>query len=179
MTLWPVRLVAEGEPARHPSVINRPMSDVLAGSDYAPDGSDFEGFAKKGIAGIPGAFERTMTFPFGDGAGMDGPGAMRITSIGLNYTPVGWRIRAFDNTGAPTVVSVVFAVHRIAWDDSVVDLVDVGTPPSVVAATKAKGDPDNWAGGNGLDADYVRATIVSITPGAAVHLVLTIDVVPT
>jgi len=178
MTITPVRLTAEGEPARHPSVLNRAMQDVLSGSDYAPDGSDFEGFAKKNAFGPVGGFERTMTFAFGSGVVMPGVGARSFVSIGLNFDPVAWRIRAFDAAGLPAVVSATFTIERVGWDDTSFDLVGVGTPPMIVADTKAKGDPDNWVGGNGIDADFVRATITSITPGSAVYLILSIDVVP-
>lgn len=185
MTLWPVRLVAEGEPARHPSVINRPMSDVLAGSDYAPDGSDFEGFAKKRLIPTPPDFERTAVFPFGDGVRMHTAGAVRFVSIGLDYQIVGWRARAFDAAGDPTPIDATFTVERIAWGDTVEDLVgSPGTAPFITAPnTKNIGNPTDWSGPaglgpRGLDGDHIRATLASVTPGIATYLILTLDFQP-
>lgn len=178
MTLTPVRLTQEGEPARHPSVINRAMQDVLFGSDYAPDGSDFEGFAKKKAVPTPPNFERTMVFPFGDGIRMNNAGTQRFVSIGLDYVVTAWRLRAFDAAGVPTPVTAEFAVERIAWDDTVVDLVGAGTPPFVITDSRALGDPDDWTGGDGANADYVRATLISVTPLLATQVVLTVDFQP-
>lgn len=46
MAVTPVRLVLNGEKAHRPSIANRAMTDVLSGSQYAADGTDFAGFAK-------------------------------------------------------------------------------------------------------------------------------------
>lgn len=43
-----VRLLTNGEKARAPSILNRPMVDVLTQSGYTGDGLDFAGFEKKG-----------------------------------------------------------------------------------------------------------------------------------
>lgn len=178
MTITPVRLVQEGEPARHPSTVNRPMQDVLFGSDYASDGSDFAGFAKKGALPGDNAFERTMVFQFGDGSTMSTAGTRRFVSIGINYEVVAWRLRAFDGAGNPVVATATLAVHRIGWDDTLIDLVGVGTPPALATEDKKEGDPDDWTGGNGATADHVRATLVSVGVGSAVSLILSIDVAP-
>jgi hypothetical protein len=178
MTITPVRLAQEGEPARHPSVQNRAMQDVLFGSDYLPDGSDFEGFAKKRNVPTPPDFERTIVLPFGDGVGMSTAGAVRFGSVGLNYVIVGWRLRSFDSAGNPTPCTCVMAVDRIAWSDDAFDMIGSGTAPTLTAATKAVGNPDDWELGEGLDGDYIRAKLVSVTPMSSVYLVLTIDFQP-
>lgn len=179
MTITPVRLVQEGEPARHPSVINRQMQDVLFGSDYLPDGTDFEGFAKKRSVPTPPDFERTGVFPFGDGARMHAAGTIRWVSIGLAVTIVGWRIRAFDANGDPTPCDCEFSVERIAWGDLIEDLVGAGTPPAIVSpATKALGNPDDWTGPGILDNDHIRVKLTSITAALAVYLILSLDFQP-
>jgi hypothetical protein len=156
------------------------MQDVLFGSDYAPDGSDFEGFAKKKNVPTPPDFERTLLLVWGDGVTMHAAGARRWGSVGLAYVPTAWRVRAFDVTGAPTVVSCEISIERIGWDDTVTDMVGAGTKPVIVGDTKGKSATDDldWDGGNGEDGDVVRATLDSITPGAAVYLVLAIDFQP-
>jgi hypothetical protein len=185
MTITPVRLVAEGEPARHPSVINRQMSDVLYGSDYAADGSDFEGFAKKRNVPTPPDFERTAVFAFGDGIRMHNAGALRFVSIGLDYKIVGWRVRAFAVDGTPTQIDCSFNVERIAWGDLVEDLIGTpGTHPAIASPnTKAMGNPTDWSGPaglgpNGLDGDHIKTTLVSVTPFLATYLILTLDFQP-
>lgn len=179
MTITPVRLVQIGEPARHASVVNRAMQDVLFGSDYLPDGSDFEGFAKKRNVPTPPDFERTAVFPFGDGARMHAAGSIRWVSIGLPVKVVGWRIRAFDAAGDPTPCTCTFDVERVAWGDLVEDLVGAGTPPALTAPdTKAIGNPDDWTGPDILENDHIRARINSITPMLAVYLILTLDFQP-
>jgi hypothetical protein len=155
------------------------MQDVLFGSDYLPDGSDFEGFAKKRNVPTPPNFERTAVFPFGDGSRMHSAGAIRWVSIGLPVTIVGWRIRAFDAAGDPTPCDATFTIERVSWADLVEDLVGAGTPPAIVSpATKAIGNPDDWTGPNIQENDHIRTKLTAVTPALAVYLILTLDFQP-
>lgn len=59
-----VRLLQNGEYARRPSILNRPIQDLLTLSGYAADGSDFFGFAVyPPVVGEIGAV--TTLYPFG------------------------------------------------------------------------------------------------------------------
>jgi hypothetical protein len=126
-----------------------------------------------GVDGSP-LVVRHLAFPFGDGASLANQGEYRALQLRSDYRILGWYLRALDVDGIPTPVTCEFALTRLKYDDTTADPIGAGTPPALVAQSKAFGDPTDWDVDDLLgDAkDTIIAQLVALTAGSTATTVL-------
>lgn len=134
-------------------------------------------FSWQGAEAPAGADEKTIQFPFGNGATMGSAGDFLVVSTGWPATALRWKARAIKGDKSQVATDATFSVKKILeTDGSLVDMVG-STLAMSGGASEASGSASGWADPDVVENDEIVVTLEALTnPNSATSILFTLTV---
>lgn len=134
-------------------------------------------FSWQGAEVSAGPDEKTIQFPFGNGATMGAAGDFLVVSTGWPATALRWKARAIKADKSQVVTDATFSVKKILEaGGSLVDMVG-GTLALSGGVSEASGSASGWTDPDVVENDEIVVTLESLTnPNGATSILFTLTV---
>jgi hypothetical protein len=153
-----------------------PTTQLLPGGAAAGDILVFDGTNWLPEAPVAPSTERSLVFPFGNGATMGAAGDWLALMPGFDFTAARWKVRALKADRSQATLDATFTVKKV--EEAGGALVDLGGGTLTLSGvSEASGCAAAWANKACLENDEIVVTLETLTnPNAITSLVFTLTV---